>query len=63
MADIKQSKIKAVKDFPYVSINANGTDYKVTTFIFNNRGEARYIDSSSLNQIIFDQPFPEKEEV
>jgi hypothetical protein len=54
MADIKQSKIKAVKDFPYVSINANGTDYKVTTFIFNNRGEARYIDSSSLNQIIFE---------
>ena len=61
MADIPQAKIKAVKDIPYVSINANGTDYKVTAFLFNNRGEARYIDSSSLYQIVFetnhDTPF------
>ena len=54
MADIPQAKIKAVRDFPHVSINANGTDYKVTAFLFNSRGEARYIDAGALYEIVFE---------
>ncbi len=61
MADIPQAKIKAATDFPFVSINANGTEYEVTAFLFNSRGEARYIDSTSLSQIVLetnhDTPF------
>ena len=51
MANTPQSKIKATGELPQVTINANGTDYKVSIFLFNARGESRFIDSSSFHAI------------
>jgi hypothetical protein len=54
MADIPESKIKANVELPYVSINVNGTDYKVSAFLFNNRGEVKFADSNTFNKIVFE---------
>ena len=54
MANIPESKIKANVELPYVSINVNGTDYKVSAFLFNNRGEVKFADSNTFNKIVFE---------
>ena len=54
MANVPESNIKATPELPHVTINANGTDYKVSTFLTNNRGEAKFIDSNTFNSIVFE---------
>ncbi len=54
MANIPEAKIKAPQDLPHVTINANGTDYKISAFLFNNRGEAKFVDANTLNKIVFE---------
>ena len=54
MANVPESNIKATPELPHVTINANGTDYKVSVFLSNNRGEAKFIDSNTFNSIVFE---------
>jgi len=54
MGKSPQSKIKAAANNPYVTINANSTDYKVQTYIHNSRGEIKFIDSNSFNGLLFE---------
>jgi hypothetical protein len=37
-----------------VSINASSTDYNITAVLFNNKGEGRFIDSNSLEGLVFE---------
>ena len=37
-----------------VSITANSTDYNITAILFNNKGEGRFIDSNSLEGLVFE---------
>jgi len=54
MGKSPQSKIKAATENPYVTINANGTDYKVQTYIHNSRGEIKFIDSNAFSGLLFE---------
>ena len=54
MANIVEPKIKPSSDLPHLSINADGTDYKVSVFLFNNDGEIKFVDSNSFNKIVFE---------
>ena len=54
MGNTPQSKIKASVNNPYVTINANSTDYKVQTYIHNSRGEIKFIDSNAFNGLLFE---------
>ena len=52
-----QTKIKAASEKPHVSINANSTDYKVQTYIYNSKGEIKFIDSNAFNSLLFETNF------
>ena len=41
-------------NLPSITINANSTDYKISTFLFNNRGEVKFADSNTFHSIIFE---------
>ena len=57
MGKSPQSKIKAATENPYVTINANSTDYKVQTYIHNSRGEIKFIDSNAFNGLLFENNY------
>ena len=57
MGNTPQAKIKAAVEKPYVSINANSTDYKVQTYIHNSKGEIKFIDSNAFNSLLFETNF------
>ncbi len=54
MANVPEAKTKANVDLPHVTINANGTDYKISAFLFNNRGEVKFADSNTFNKVVFE---------
>ena len=53
MADVLKSNLKATKDAS-ITINASGTDYNLSIFLYNAHGEVRFIDSSSFEGITFE---------
>ena len=53
MADLVEPKIKPNSDLPHITIDASGTEYKVSVFLFNSNGEIKFIDANSFNSAVF----------
>ena len=53
MADVLEPKIKPSTDLPHITINASGTEYKVSVFLFNSNGEIKFVDANTFNDVVF----------
>ena len=53
MADLVEPKLKPNSDLPHITIDASGTEYKVSVFLFNSNGEIKFIDANSFNSAVF----------
>ena len=52
MADVIEPKIKPSSDIPHITIDASGTEYKVSVFLFNSNGEIKFVDANAFNEIV-----------
>ena len=53
MANLVESKINPSSDLPHITIDAAGTEYKVSVFLFNSNGEIKFVDANSFNEVVF----------
>jgi len=53
MADLVEPKIKPNSDLPHITIDASGTEYKVSVFLFNSNGEIKFVDANAFNSVVF----------